>query len=55
MGIMRFSMPIQWFPILAHATSEQRNNWELAHNGIGIRWEDRDEDISVKGLLGTCD
>ena len=49
------SVPLQWFPILSHATPEQRNNWKLAHNGIGIRWEDIDEDISVKGLLGTCD
>lgn len=47
------SVPLKWFPILLNATPEQRNNWKLAHNGIGLRWEEIDEDISIKGLLCT--
>lgn len=46
------SVPLKWFPILQHATPEQRNQWKLVHDGIGLRWEEIDEDISVKGLLG---
>lgn len=45
------SAPIGWFPSLMDATDEQRRNWRLIGGGIGIRWEDLDEDISVAGLL----
>jgi hypothetical protein len=43
--------PLQWFPRLQKATRGQRNNWRLIGGGIGIHWEDIDEDISVAGLL----
>lgn len=46
------SVPLAWFPRLLHATDEQRNDWELIGQGIGIHWETVDEDISVAGLLG---
>ncbi len=46
------SVPIAWFPRLLHATDEQRNQWELIGQGVGIHWEAIDEDISVAGLLG---
>lgn len=45
------SAPLVWFPRLASATKEQRNNWELLGDGDGIHWPDVDEDLSVKGLL----
>ena len=45
------SVPILWYPRLAHATAAERNNWRLIGKGIGIHWEDVDEDISVEGLL----
>lgn len=45
------SAPLVWFPRLARATKEQRNNWELLGDGNGIHWPDVDEDLSVKGLL----
>ena len=35
------SAPLQWFPRLLDATSEQ---WELIGDGIGIRWPQVDED-----------
>lgn len=46
------SVPLSWFPRLLHATDEQRNQWELIGQGLGIHWESVDEDISVAGLLG---
>lgn len=45
------SVPISWYPRLAHATADERNNWELVGGGVGIHWPDLDEDISVQGLL----
>ena len=45
------SVPLAWFPRLAHATSEERNNWRLIGKGQGIHWGDIDEDISGEGLL----
>ena len=45
------SVPILWYPRLAYATPVERNNWRLIGKGIGIHWEDVDEDISVEGLL----
>lgn len=40
-------VPLEWFPKLIKATPEQRNNWRLVGKGVGIHWEDIDEDISV--------
>jgi len=45
------SVPLEWFPRLQNATSAQRSNWRLIGGGIGIHWEDVDEDISVESLL----
>ena len=33
------------------ATPEQRERWHLIGRGVGIHWEELDEDISVAGLL----
>ena len=41
------SVPLEWFPRLRDATPEQRDNWRLITRGIGIHWEDVDEDIAV--------
>jgi len=45
------SVPLEWFPRLRDATPEQRKNWRLIARGIGIHWEDVDEDIAVTTLL----
>ena len=45
------SVPLVWFPRLAAATSQQRENYELLGDGEGIHWPDVDEDLSVDGLL----
>ncbi len=45
-------VPLEWFPKLRDATDQQRNKWRLIGRGVGIHWEDLDEDISVEALLG---
>jgi len=45
------SMPLVWYPRLLHATPDERSQWRLGGGGEGVHWEDRDEDISVEGLL----
>jgi hypothetical protein len=45
------SVPLEWFPKLRDATEEQRANRRLIGKGVGIHWEDLDEDLSVEGLL----
>ena len=45
------SAPLEWFPRLRSATAKQRKNWRLIGGGVGIHWEDIDEDISVRSLL----
>ena len=47
------SAPLQWFPRLLKATPEQRAQWELIGDGIGIHWPLIDEDIEVESLLAT--
>ena len=45
------SVPLAWFPRLAHGTAKERKNWRVIGKGYGIHWEDLDEDISVENLL----
>jgi hypothetical protein len=46
-------VPLLWFPKLRQATKEQLENWRLIGKGIGIHWEDLDEDLSVSALLNS--
>lgn len=45
------SAPLAFYPLLLNATKEQRENYELIGPGIGIHWEDLDEDLSVEGIV----
>jgi Protein of unknown function (DUF2442) len=45
------TVPLAWFPRLAHGTPEERSNWRLIGGGVGIHWPDLDEDISAESLL----
>src|SRR5919197_5945913 len=45
------SAPLEWFPRLRAATTEQRKAWEPIGGGIGLHWEAIDEDISIASLL----
>ena len=45
------SVPLTWYPRLAHGSQPERAHWRLIGEGEGIHWPDLDEDISVEGLL----
>ena len=45
------SAPLVWFPRLQNSSPEERKKWRLIGGGIGIHWEDIDEDISIESLL----
>ena len=45
------SVPVEWYPRLAHGSLRERRQWELIGPGLGIHWPALDEDISVEGLL----
>jgi hypothetical protein len=45
------TVPMAWFPRLAHASSSERADYQLLGEGEGIHWPQVDEDISVAGLL----
>lgn len=45
------SVPLGWFPRLAHATRTERRQWCLIGRGNGIHWPLIDEDVSIAGLL----
>ena len=44
-------VPLEWYPRLLDATPKDRNSWQLIGGGLGIHWEDLDEDITVESLL----
>ncbi|MCU0502113.1 MAG: DUF2442 domain-containing protein [Anaerolineae bacterium] len=45
------SVPLVWSWRLSEATLEQRDNFEIIGNGLGVHWPDIDEDISATGML----
>ena len=45
------TVPVIWFPRLAHRTPAERSNFRFVGNGVGIHWPDLDEDLSVESLL----
>ena len=45
------SVPVQWYPRLAHGSPAERQNWQIIGRGVGIHWPDLDEDIAVEDLL----
>jgi len=45
------SVPIGWYPRLAHGTPAERTNVRIAGAGFGLHWPDLDEDIGIEGLL----
>jgi len=45
---------ISSYPRLKGATIEQLNKWNLINNGVGISWDELDEDLSVKGFIKTA-
>ena len=49
----RVSAPLEWFPRLLRASPAQRARWRLIGRGVGIHWDEVDEDISVRSLLAS--
>lgn len=45
------SVPLAWYPRLAHGRPAERRRWELIGDGSGIHWPELDEDIAVEALL----
>ena len=45
------AFPADRFVLLKNATNEQLQKVELRLNGFALRWEELDEDITVKGIL----
>jgi len=45
------SVPLAWYPRLAHGNVAERAHWRFIGDGEGIHWPDLDEDISIEGLL----
>lgn len=45
------SVPLAWYPRLAHATPPERNNWRWIGDREGIHWPDLDEDVSIQNLV----
>lgn len=39
------------YPKLKKASQEQLNQWELIGDGIGLRWDGLNEDLSIKGMI----
>ncbi len=46
-------VPLEWYPKLRNADKDQLKSWRLIGNGIGIHWEEIDEDLSVEGFLAV--
>jgi hypothetical protein len=44
-------VPLEWYPKLLKATQQQRANWRLIAKGVGIHWDDLDEDLSVEKMI----
>lgn len=47
------AVPFSWFPRLLNPTEAQLSNWRWIAGGIGIHWEELDEDILVSKLFGV--
>ncbi len=45
------AFPAARFKLLKDASSEQLKKVELRLNGYALRWEELDEDITVKGII----
>jgi len=52
----RLGVPLAYFPHLLRATPAQRQRCVISSGGIGLHWDDLDEDILVSALfLGVGD
>lgn len=47
----QLGVPLAYFPRLLRATAQQRESFVISGGGMGLHWEELDEDISVPALL----
>ena len=47
----QLGVPLAYFPRLAKALPAQRKKYLISGGGIGLHWDELDEDISVPALL----
>jgi Protein of unknown function (DUF2442) len=47
----QLGIPLAYFPRLAKASPAQRKRYIVSGGGIGLHWDELDEDISVPALL----
>ena len=47
----QLSLPLVFFPALLNADSDELNKYELSGGGLGIHWDNLDEDLYVPNLL----
>ena len=45
------AVPLEYFPRLRDASSDQLAAYELIGDGYGIHWDELDEHLSVKGVM----
>src|SRR5947207_15377141 len=45
------TVPLVWYPRLAHGSLAQRRHWRLTGAGQGVHWPELDEDVRVDDLL----
>jgi hypothetical protein len=45
------SIPMAWFPKLAHSKLVDLENFEISPSGYGVHWPTLDEDISIKAFI----
>ena len=47
----QLGVPLAYFPRLAKATAAQRKKFSISGGGVGLHWDQHDQDISVPALL----
>lgn len=50
-----YSRPLEAYPELMDATTEQRNDYVIGDDGEDIRWETLDADMHISGFLETSE
>lgn len=50
-----FSRPLEAYPELMDATTEQRNDYVIGDDGEDIRWESLDADMHISSFLETSE
>ena len=47
----KVAVPLAYFPRLEGADPAALNRWSLIGRGLGVHWEELDEDLSVENIL----